>query len=107
VQKERKICKKKHETECRRILESIYHPYTFPSVRPDFLKNPATGRNLEIDCFNNQLKIGLEYQGFRKISITGGNTDLKKKVNAVWLIHLGIFDISIRVINVYDVLKHR
>jgi hypothetical protein len=46
-------------------------------VRPDFLKNPATGRNLEIDCFNNQLKIGLEYQGFHKISITGGNTDLK------------------------------
>ena len=59
----RKECKKKHENRCREILENIYYPHTFPSVRPDFLKNPSTGKNLEIDCYNHILRIGLEYQG--------------------------------------------
>ena len=59
----RKECKKKHEHRCREILEDIYYPHKFPSSRPNFLKNPSTGKNLEIDCYNHQLKIGLEYQG--------------------------------------------
>ena len=63
LRKKRTSCKKKHENECRHILESIYYPYKFPSIRPEFLKNPVTGRNLEIDCYNDYLKIGLEYQG--------------------------------------------
>jgi very-short-patch-repair endonuclease len=52
----------KMEEKCRVILEKIYHK-KFPSVRPKFLKNPATGQNLELDCYNDQLKIALEYDG--------------------------------------------
>lgn len=57
----------KKEEKCRRILEKIYFK-PFPSVRPDFLKNPATGKNLEIDCYNDKLKIGLEYDGAQHAS---------------------------------------
>lgn len=52
----------KKENKCRAIIEGIYGK-PFPSVRPDFLKSPATGKNLEIDCYNAELKIGLEYDG--------------------------------------------
>lgn len=59
-----KKCEKKHENECRRILESIFRD-SFSSVRPDFLKNPKTGRNLELDMYNDRLKLALEYQGIQ------------------------------------------
>ena len=60
-----RVCLKKNETRCREILENIFKPHLFPSVRPSFLKNPKTGRNLEIDCYNSNLRIGLEYQGIQ------------------------------------------
>lgn len=52
----------KKEEKCRQILEKIYNK-TFPSVRPDFLKSPATGKNLELDCYNSEMKLALEYDG--------------------------------------------
>lgn len=52
----------KGETICRQTLEEIYGK-PFIQVRPSFLKNPETGRNLEYDCYNEELKIALEYNG--------------------------------------------
>ena len=52
----------KTEEKCRKIIEKIYNR-KFPSIRPSFLKNPKTKKNLEIDCYNSELKIGLEYNG--------------------------------------------
>ena len=52
----------KHEEKCRQILERIFHK-PFPSVRPDWLKSPMTGKNLELDCYNQELRIALEYNG--------------------------------------------
>lgn len=52
----------KKEAECRKILENIYH-LPFPRVRPDFLKNPETNCNLELDGFNPDLMIAFEYNG--------------------------------------------
>lgn len=52
----------KGELECRRFLETIFQ-VPFPKTRPDFLKNPITGNNLEIDCFNSTLRLGVEYNG--------------------------------------------
>jgi hypothetical protein len=43
-------------------MEEIYG-VPFGKVRPDFLKNPETGRNLELDCYNEDLKIAVEYSG--------------------------------------------
>ena len=52
----------KGERECRRVLESIFHK-PFPNKRPNFMKNIKTGRNLELDCYNSDLKIACEYNG--------------------------------------------
>ena len=52
----------KTEEICRSIIERMYGR-PFPSVRPDFLKNPRTGKNLELDCYNPELRIALEYNG--------------------------------------------
>ena len=62
-QKEKK-CKRINKTEemCRKIIQKIYNK-PFPSVRPDFLKSPMTKKNLELDCYNADLKIALEYNG--------------------------------------------
>ena len=54
----------KGEQECRRVLEKYFNK-SFPSCRPDFLRNPVTGGkfNLELDCYNNDLKLAVEYNG--------------------------------------------
>jgi hypothetical protein len=54
--------KKKHEVECRRIMQDLFK-LPFSSVRPNFLKNPKTKRNLELDMYNPSLKLAVEYQG--------------------------------------------
>lgn len=52
----------KMERICKITLE-ILTGYRFESVRPDWLRNPLTGRNLELDCYNDTLKLALEYNG--------------------------------------------
>lgn len=54
----------KGEVECRRILEKIFRR-PFNKIRPNFLSNPVTdgNYNLEIDCYNDELKLGVEYDG--------------------------------------------
>jgi hypothetical protein len=54
----------KGETECRRVLEKIFGR-PFNKIRPNFLNNPVTdgGHNLELDCYNHDLKLGVEYHG--------------------------------------------
>ena len=59
----------KGELECRRFLETVFQA-PFPKARPDFLKNPITGNNLEIDCFNHTLRLGVEYNGKQHYSYT-------------------------------------
>ena len=52
----------KNEEICRNILEDIFMQ-EFPSTRPDFLVNPYTGKNLELDCYNADLRLACEYNG--------------------------------------------
>ncbi len=54
--------KYKCEEKCRETLQRLYG-IKFTKTRPNWLLNPETGRNLEIDCYNNDLKIGCEYDG--------------------------------------------
>jgi len=52
----------KCEQACRKAIEEIYGK-PFPTIRPNFLKNPETKRNLELDCYNAELKIAVEMNG--------------------------------------------
>ncbi len=52
----------KMQEKCRSIFEKIFNR-KFPSVRPDFLKNPVTGQNLELDGYCADLKLAFEYDG--------------------------------------------
>ena len=52
----------KGEAECRRVLQEIFRK-PFPNQRPKYMFNSVTGHNLEIDCYNEQLKLGCEYHG--------------------------------------------
>lgn len=59
----------KGEIECRRVLEKLFRK-PFPNSRPDFMNNSVTGQNLEIDCFNKELRIGVEYSGQQHYKFT-------------------------------------
>lgn len=59
----------KTEKMCRKILERHFNA-EFPSARPDFLKSPVTKKNLELDCYNPDLKIALEYNGKQHYTYT-------------------------------------
>lgn len=56
----------KGETECRRVLRNIFNR-SFDKARPDFLNNPVTGGqfNLELDCYDQQLRLAVEYNGIQ------------------------------------------
>jgi hypothetical protein len=54
----------KNEELCRSIFESIFNK-PFPSIRPNFLKNPLTKKNLELDGYNEELKLAFEYNGIQ------------------------------------------
>jgi len=57
-----KVSSYKREEICRKIFEEHFDDY-FPTVRPRFLKNPKTGRPLELDGYNSRLNIAFEHQG--------------------------------------------
>lgn len=62
--------KRIHESKCREILEKIFGQ-PFPKRRPAWLRNEkrdsrtgtGTMRALELDCYNDKLRIALEYNG--------------------------------------------
>lgn len=54
----------KGELICRNYLERVFNK-PFNKSRPNFLRNPVTGGdfNLELDCFNPEMRLALEYNG--------------------------------------------
>lgn len=60
----------KGQLECAQILKDIYPKYTFKTVRPGFLKNPKTNRNLELDLYCEELKLAIEYNGAQHYHFT-------------------------------------
>jgi hypothetical protein len=61
----------KGEQECRRVLQHLFNQ-PFNKARPDFLRNEVTGNNfnLELDCFNSDLKLAVEYNGIQHYKFT-------------------------------------
>ena len=62
VSPKRKKRVNKKEELCRGILEKTFG-VPFPTVRPDWLVNPDTGKCLELDAYNSELNLALEYDG--------------------------------------------
>jgi len=60
VKKPRQKRINKHEERCREIFEDIFGK-PFKSVKPQWLKNPVTGRKLELDGFCPGIKTHLGY----------------------------------------------
>lgn len=52
----------KGEQMCKTFVE-FYFQKPFDKARPDFLKNPVTGENLELDLYNPDMKLAIEYNG--------------------------------------------
>lgn len=50
------------EQACRNTMEKIYG-VPFKNTRPNWLKNDTTGRCLELDCYNEKLRLAVEYDG--------------------------------------------
>jgi hypothetical protein len=61
-----KINTKSQETRIRRLMENFFG-VPFDKVRPSFLRNPKTGRNLELDLYSPLLNISAEIQGEQHI----------------------------------------
>lgn len=49
---------------CKKTIEKITKKEFF-KVRPTFLKNPETNRNLELDLYNEELKLAIEFNGYQ------------------------------------------
>ncbi|AAU10997.1 hypothetical protein LDVICp152 [lymphocystis disease virus-China] len=52
----------KGELICKQIVEKLTGKL-FVKTRPKFLLNKVTNRNLELDCYNAELKLAIEYNG--------------------------------------------
>jgi hypothetical protein len=63
--------KSQGEEECRRVLQTIYGR-PFNSHRPNFLRNSVTGgsHNLELDCYDSDLSLAVEYNGAQHYKYT-------------------------------------
>jgi len=54
----------KGEERCKIYVERVFKA-SFNKIRPELLKNNVTGHNLEIDLYNDDLKLGIEYNGLQ------------------------------------------
>lgn len=64
----------------RETLEKLYNK-AFPNTRPAWLVNPETGHPLELDCYNEELRLAFEYQGrqhYEPVTFFGGEEAHKK-----------------------------
>jgi hypothetical protein len=53
----------RRESACKKILERLFPGREFRKVRHRDFINPTTGRRLELDLYNAELRLALEYNG--------------------------------------------
>jgi len=71
------------ENISRVVLETIFKK-PFPSTKPKWLLNPETNRPLELDGYNEELKLAFEYNGvqhYKRTNYTKTNDVLIKQQN--------------------------
>jgi hypothetical protein len=59
----------KLELQTKFLLETIFK-VPFYKIRPQFLRNEVTGYNLELDLYNDDLKLAIEVQGDQHYKFT-------------------------------------
>ena len=67
------------ERICRAYFEQLFEA-SFPKTRPHWLKNPVTGRSLELDGFSESLALAFEHNGrqhYRETSLFSKNGRLE------------------------------
>lgn len=47
------------------VFQDIMQKEIQRNIRPDFLRNPETGKALELDCYDEEYKIAVEYNGIQ------------------------------------------
>jgi hypothetical protein len=62
---QRKELSNKGEEIVADVLEEILNSPVQRNLRPSFLQNPETGKNMEIDCFNEEYAVAVEYNGIQ------------------------------------------
>lgn len=65
----------KQQEGCRKVFERLFN-LPFLSIRPKWLVNPNTNTRLELDGYNESVKIAFEYDGelhYRSIDFFGGD----------------------------------
>lgn len=55
----------KGEEIVAQVLSDILESEVQRNVRPNFLCNPETGKNMELDCYNEEYSIAVEYNGIQ------------------------------------------
>jgi len=61
-----KLDKSVGETLCKKALVKIFgEKFKFETVRPNWLKNPETGKNCELDLYCEELNLAVEYNGYQ------------------------------------------
>lgn len=106
----RKKSESKGERVCKEAAEKIFK-LPFNKIRPDFLKNDKTGRNMEIDVYNDELKLGIEYNGIQHYKYNpyhhkNGEKDFEEQVYRDKLKEKKCADNGIRLIIVPYLVKH-
>jgi hypothetical protein len=51
------------ERLCGEILHARFPLHVFQHIRPDWLVNPTTGKRMELDWYNPELKLAVEFNG--------------------------------------------
>ena len=79
---------------------------SFKTVRPDWLKNPKTGKNLEIDIYCDKRGIGIEAQGYQHIQYPNkyhkSEEEFKKQVERDNFKHKKCEELGIYLLLIYD-----
>ncbi len=55
----------KSEETCKWLLERVFIGHKFEKARPRWLVNSETGRTMELDLYNEDLGVALEYNGIQ------------------------------------------